>query len=286
MSGNLPPSLNFINSKLQSVEGSKNFLTATSRPLSASLGGGPMAAAIIVTAGTVSALSTGGNNLLYNSKNPTDQKLKIRSAQEELVKRRPIIENCNSTGGRQSLSSSPVVLLDVSPPTYTVLGKSIEGDDDSFSQSYTYYRNSDQLICRPIRTRPPPTACSKPSCVKSGCRPPSLEEDDDDGAEEEKYGTIINDEDVSEDDGGDASSIEDLEDAFEEEIERQVTKTHNNSSNKRIKEDPDKTAKRTIKELKKESRQRWDADSLKHYSNSKDLIKFHSNNYIILFYCI
>jgi hypothetical protein len=98
------------------------------------------------------------------------------------------------------------------------------------------------------------TGCLISSCTDINCKPRSIKNTD-----EYKIPTNKNEvsSDISsEDDNGETSSLEDLEDAFKEDVRISGSST---GASKKVKTDY----------FGKEERQKWDASSLKNYAQSK-----------------
>jgi hypothetical protein len=110
---------------------------------------------------------------------------------------------------------------------------------------------NEQEFCAPKLT---PKKCFNSSCEDDYCKPPKTEEEVIESSGDEG--------DESSRDEGDTSSVEDLEDAFQDELKRNNELTKN---------------KRNKIDSFKETRQKWDADSLKHYSQSKIQILIFQN---------
>ena len=104
------------------------------------------------------------------------------------------------------------------------------------------------------------------SCADSNCKPPTDGSDSENGG-----GNFASDSEDSNDSGteiltdlgvDDCSSVEDIQDAFKEE-EKSVSSSKKSKHNSKI------------EELKKEDRQKWDAESLKEYAHGNNVLLFY-----------
>jgi hypothetical protein len=101
---------------------------------------------------------------------------------------------------------------------------------------------------------PNPKRCISVSCADTNCKPPEVDEDDISFEDDEDEKSIASSTTTAAGEE-DTSSVEDLEDAFKEEL----VISNNISKHKKIK----------TESTKRDIRQKWDADSLKSFSQGK-----------------